>query len=59
LRQASPSALQIAGAIVVIVYDPKGRVVYTQQISPKLIRLSKLIDELEDFFIDLTMDSGA
>ena len=58
MKLGNPSALKVAGAIVVIVYDPKGRVVYTQQISPKLIRLSKLVDKLEDFFIELSMEQS-
>ena len=44
-----------SGAIEVVVYNPKGKIVYAQYISPKLIRLSKLVDKLEDFFIALSM----
>lgn len=48
--------MKVPGAIVVIVYNPKGKAVYTQQISPKLIKVNVLIDKLEDFFMDLSVE---
>ncbi len=49
---------KVAAAIEVIVFNPKGKVVYSQYISPKMIPLSKLVDKLEDFFIELSMEEG-
>jgi hypothetical protein len=38
----------------VIVENDKGRVVYTQWIDKSLISLRKLLDKLEDFFIEIS-----
>lgn len=40
----------------VIVYDDKDNVVYAQWIDKRVIKLRKLIDKLEIFFMALTMD---